>query len=282
MRFNPGGLLEAAVQISDMFLGEGQTIVSVKGRAVPDRSFDATDNTLLPDVPVVVLANGFSASASEIVTGALADNGRAFFVGERTFGKGSVQQVKMLDGEHGALKITNAYYYLPSGRNIHRKADAETWGVDPSEGAYVRMTADERREMIQARRDRDIVDEKKIADSAAVDAPWLRETLKDPQLAAAYKAVLGKLETGDWPTVGASNADALVLMAEQEQLQKQRELLEETLAEVNQKLSDLEAKGVVGDPEDSASGAILEEDGGPVDEITEESPEAVEEPAVTP
>lgn len=243
LRFNPGGLLEAAVRISDHFLSEGQTIVSVRGRVVPEQVFKATADTLMGDTPVVVLANPYSASASEIVAGALADNGRALFVGERTFGKGSVQQPKMLEGGQGVLKLTNAYYYLPSGRNIHRrnKAEGEPWGVDPSENAYVPMDADQREAMIDARRERDRVDDGNGNGPAEVTPEWIESTLADPQLAAAHRALLGKLDTGDWPAVGQSNADALALEAERKNLTRQRELLEETLAEVNQKLKKLEA-----------------------------------------
>lgn len=243
MRYNPGGLLNAAVAISDMFLEEGKTIVSVRGRAVPEQIYKSTSKTLFPDIPVVVLANPFSASASEIVAGALSDNDRALFVGERTFGKGSVQQVKLLQGQDaGALKITNAYYYLPSGRNIHRRTHEDKWGVDPSENAYVPMNPDQRRARLEARRAQDIIN----ADNGngvteTVTPVWINDTLKDPQLAAALTAVLGKLDTGNWPNVGGSNADELVRLAERQQLTKQRELLEETLAEVNEKITKLEA-----------------------------------------
>lgn len=243
MRYNPGGLLDAAVRISDMFLTEGQTIVSVRGRVVPEQVFKSTAQTLFPDIPVVVLANPFSASASEIVAGALSDNGRALFVGERTFGKGSVQQVKLLEGNAGALKITNAYYYLPSGRNIHRRTHEDKWGVDPSENAYVPMNPEQRKARIEARRAQDVIDDGNGNgdEVTAVTPGWIDDTLKDPQLAAALTAVLGKLDTGEWPSVGGSNADELVRLAEREQLTKQRELLEETLAEVNEKIGKLEA-----------------------------------------
>ena len=296
LRFNPGGLLEAAVQISDLFLDEGETIVSVRGRVVPEQVFKATSKTLLPDLPIVVLANPFSASASEIVAGALADNERALFVGERTFGKGSVQQIKMLDGGQGALKITNAYYYLPSGRNIHRrdKAEGEPWGVDPTEGAYVPLDAEGRRAMLEARRDRDVVDaDNGSADGPAVTPQFLREQLKDPQLAAALEALLGRGADGQWPTVGQSNANALALAAEREQLSRQRELLEETLAEVNEKLNKLEA-GETTDPleekseaqSDAETDAMLDQQGadpaadGAVNEVEDVEPAAV--PAGTP
>src|SRR5690606_8971017 len=114
LRYNPGGLLTSAVEISNMFLERGQTVVSVRGRAVPPQVFTASGAVRVsPDVPVVVLANEASASASEIVTAAVKDDGRAPVVGTRTYGQGSVQKVKMLgDASHplGALKFTTAFY----------------------------------------------------------------------------------------------------------------------------------------------------------------------------
>ena len=140
LRFDPGGMLESAEQVSDMFLPAGKRIVSVKGRTTPEQVTMSKDQSDDVTVPMVVLANEASASAAEIVTGALSDNNRARFVGTRTFGKGSVQQVQTLDAGRGALKITTAYYYLPNGRNIHRRKDKDVWGVDPSPGCYVPMT----------------------------------------------------------------------------------------------------------------------------------------------
>ena len=278
LRFNPGGLLEAAVQISDLFLEEGKTIVSVRGRVVPEQVFRATDHTPYADLPVVVLANPFSASASEIVAGALSDNDRALFVGERTFGKGSVQQVKMLEGGQGALKITNAYYYLPSGRNIHRrnKADGEPWGVDPTDGAYVAMDAQARREMLDARRANDVVnDDNGSPEKPAVSPQLLRDQLKDPQLAAALEALLG-YDGQDWPTVGQSNANALALAAERDQLTRQRELLEESLAEVNSKLQKLEAGETPDNLEEDAAAQSAAETEAMLDDATDRESSAEE------
>ncbi|MCG8510907.1 MAG: S41 family peptidase, partial [Rhodospirillales bacterium] len=98
LRFNPGGLLESAVEISDMFLEGGKRIVSVDGRAVQEEAYNASSEMIVPsDWPVVIIVNEGSASASEIVSGALKDNERALVVGTRSFGKGSVQQVKQLE-----------------------------------------------------------------------------------------------------------------------------------------------------------------------------------------
>ena len=249
MRFNPGGLLDAAEAISDMFLPAGETIVSVKGRAVRENVFTSTDNTVVPaDVAVVVLANEASASAAEIVSGALSENGRSLLVGTRTFGKGSVQQLKVLDKNLGALKITNAYYYLPSGRNIHRRPilgeDEDVkkdWGVDPTEGDYVPMAREEVLAMLEARRDRDVI--KLVAEAAAsgiIDPAWVNENLKDPQLAAALTAIKGKLETGEFPQVGQNNAESVIAEQERANLLLAKQALTEQLAAVEEELAGLQ------------------------------------------
>lgn len=117
LRNNPGGVLQASVKTVDLFIDEGD-IVSTRGRLEGnDLSFSATLDTLAPDVPMVVLINNGSASASEIVAGALQDHGRAIVMGTQSFGKGSVQSVLPLD-ERRALKLTTSRYYTPSGRSI--------------------------------------------------------------------------------------------------------------------------------------------------------------------
>lgn len=130
LRFNPGGRLEEAVQVVDMFISKG-TIVSTRGRSRPENSRSATEAGTLPHFPMVVLVNEHSASASEIVAGSLQDNKRALVIGDRTYGKGSVQEVIPLDSKGGELKLTVAYYYLPGGKLVHRKKDATEWGVEP-------------------------------------------------------------------------------------------------------------------------------------------------------
>jgi carboxyl-terminal processing protease len=116
LRGNGGGLLSEAVLVSSIFIEDGE-IVSVRGRARPERTEDAEGKAIDPDIPVVVLVDGGSASASEIVTGALRDRGRATVVGTNTFGKGLVQEVEPLSNG-GYLDLTVANYYLPSGKTI--------------------------------------------------------------------------------------------------------------------------------------------------------------------
>ena len=248
LRFNPGGLLPAAETVSDMFLEPGKSIVSVEGRTVPKRTYSAKFPPLVPrETPVVILANGASASAAEIVTGALKENDRAFVVGTRTFGKGSVQQLKNISRELGALKITNAYYYLPSGRNIHRLPilaeddDVEkTWGVDPSDDAYVPMTTDEFRAMREARQDLDNVALREAAESQAVTPDYVRENLSDPQLAAALEAITAKIAGQPWPAVGQDGAEAILAKQEREALEEAIGRLEEQLDEVRAELAKLD------------------------------------------
>jgi len=117
MRSNPGGLLTSAVEVSDIFLNEG-VIVTTKGRLKEaDLSFRASPGDVLNGAPLVVLVDNGTASAAEIVAGALKDNHRALLMGRRTFGKGSVQTVLPLDADH-AVKLTTARYYTPSGISI--------------------------------------------------------------------------------------------------------------------------------------------------------------------
>ena len=124
LRNNPGGVLNAAVDVSDAFIDKGQ-VVSIKGRdSDSNRVFNATPGDELAGRPIVVLVNGGSASAAEIVAGALQDTRRAVIVGTKTFGKGSVQTILPLTND-SAIKITTARYYTPSGRSIQAE------GIEP-------------------------------------------------------------------------------------------------------------------------------------------------------
>ncbi len=123
LRNNPGGVLEAAVSVSDTFLDAG-VIVTAKGRTPESRfEMDATPGDALNGAPIVILINGGSASAAEIVAGALKDNHRAKLLGRTTFGKGSVQTVIPLSGDR-AIKLTTSLYYTPSGISINHRGIA--------------------------------------------------------------------------------------------------------------------------------------------------------------
>jgi carboxyl-terminal processing protease len=124
LRNNPGGLLSQAIAVSDSFLDRGE-IVSTRARKPDDsQRFNARTGDLAKGLPIVVLINGGSASASEIVAGALQDQGRAIVLGTKSFGKGSVQTIVPL-GSHGAMRLTTSRYYTPSGRSI------QAVGIEP-------------------------------------------------------------------------------------------------------------------------------------------------------
>jgi carboxyl-terminal processing protease len=164
LRANPGGLLKSAVEVSDMFLSDGPIVSTRRRRSEDNETFTAKpDNNLLEpavDHPIVVLIDKFSASASEIVSAALQDHNRATIIGERSYGKGSVQNLHALEDRKTALNITIASYWRPSGKNIHRFPDAkesDDWGVRPNPGFEIAMSDQERKDYFAARRYRDIV-----------------------------------------------------------------------------------------------------------------------------
>ncbi len=154
LRNNPGGRLDAAVEVADRFLNEG-VIVSTTQKLITGQPWQARaeEKGTYPAFPVVVLINRFSASASEIVSGALKDHHRALILGQRTFGKGSVQNIFQIGQQAAYLKLTTQYYKLPDGRIIHRRSGQDQWGVDPD--VAVPMSG---RQMMKANRDRTYLD----------------------------------------------------------------------------------------------------------------------------
>jgi carboxyl-terminal processing protease len=126
LRNNPGGLLDQAIKVSDIFLNKDDVIVSIKGRTTEAKEYkDEADESLVAGLPLVVLINEGSASASEIVSGALQDHNRAVVMGVKSFGKGSVQTVIPLDRNNGAIRMTTSLYYTPSGKSI------QAHGIEP-------------------------------------------------------------------------------------------------------------------------------------------------------
>jgi carboxyl-terminal processing protease len=190
LRFDPGGLFSQATEIADMFI-DGGTIVSTKGRNTPTRTWEAKKEGTFPNFPMAVIINHFSASASEIVAACLQDHHRATIVGERSWGKGSVQNVIELENGASALKLTTASYHRPSGKNIHRfpgAKESDDWGVMPDPGYAVKFTPQEAEDYTQTYRpDRDVLSK---------NGPP-KSDFKDRQLNKALEAVLSKLSAGD-------------------------------------------------------------------------------------
>lgn len=192
LRYNPGGLLTSAVRISDLFVAKGR-IVNTKGRNTVERPIDAVEVGTLPVFPMAILVNEFSASASEIVAACLQDHERAIVVGERTFGKGSVQNVIELEGGKTALKLTTAAYRRPNGKNIHRFPDAkesDDWGVRPNEGYEIKFNQQDHTSYWNWRRNRERAHGKENSDQKPAETP---KEFKDTQLAKAVDYVREKV-----------------------------------------------------------------------------------------
>ncbi|MFN0132560.1 MAG: S41 family peptidase [Phycisphaerales bacterium] len=246
LRFNPGGVLADAIEIADLFLKEG-VIVSTKGRAHEEDVARAVADGTLPDFPLALLVNGNSASASEVLSGALAENKRAVVVGTRTFGKGLVQSVLSLPSGQGQLKITEQKYYLPSGRSIQRDDASAEWGVDPTPGFFLPMNDDETAEFLRVRRQEEVIGGDRHAgnEDRWSDPAWIVDRLKDKQLAAALKAVQLKIDsgsTGNWTPTGEPLPSSPTLASgELTRVSKLRDRLERELVRLSRRIEQLES-----------------------------------------
>ncbi|MCB9844502.1 MAG: S41 family peptidase [Phycisphaeraceae bacterium] len=243
LRWNPGGVLEEAARIADFFLRDG-VIVSTRGRAFPERVIRATAADTLPEFPIAILINDSSASASEILAGALTENGRAIAVGTRSFGKGSVQSVINLpSSDDGAqLKITEQLYYLPSGRCLHRLDDSVEWGVDPTPGYYVPISPEEEFDLFNARHARELIraaDHDQALDRWS-DPTWIASEGKDAQMSAALAALQDRADHGAWPSVDAEAPPASRITAEElRQAQLIRQRLEREMDRIDRRIESL-------------------------------------------
>ncbi len=191
LRNNPGGLLDQAVAVSDAFLRKGE-IVSVRGRNEAKR-WDATPGDLADGKPVVVLINGGSASASEIVSGALQDHKRAILIGTRSFGKGSVQKIIPLLPDRGAIRLTTERYYTPSGRSIQAKGITPDHIVEQELPKELKAKADQLRIKGEAGLAGHLKNDqikKEASTPSLVYVP--RDKSKDTQLKAAIKLLHGE------------------------------------------------------------------------------------------
>jgi carboxyl-terminal processing protease len=194
LRFNPGGLLSSAIEVSDMFV-DGGRIVSTEGRNAVPKTWDAHEKGTFKDFPMAILVNRYSASASEIVSGCLQDHDRAVVVGERTWGKGSVQNIVELEEGASALKLTTAGYRRPSGKNIHRFKDSEEdgeWGISPNDGFEVPLTRPEMTLLHKHWREKDIIRKQENGESDSDDGQ--ESDFVDEQLKKGLEYLYKQLE----------------------------------------------------------------------------------------
>jgi carboxyl-terminal processing protease len=209
LRDNPGGLLEAAVGVAELFLPRNSTIVVTKGRnKQEEKTYKSGEDPIEPDLPLVVLLNGMSASASEVLAGALQDHDRAVIAGEQSYGKGLVQTVIALPGEH-VLKMTTARYYTPSGRCIQKITYKNDKSAEQNSNAIFKTSAGR---AMQARHG--------IAPDTVIQPrtlrPWIRELQNNWAFVrfAAYKLNRTDSLPPDWKA-GENEYNAFVKWLEQ-------------------------------------------------------------------
>ena len=248
LRDNGGGSLTAAVGVVDRFISEG-AIVSIRGRGDTGRTWDATSSPEDLHIPMVVLINQGSASASEVVAGALRDNGCAKIIGTRSYGKGSVQDVLQLPDGAGTVKITTARYYLPSGTSPHRAVGASRWGVEPDTGFRVPMTEEQSIARAAARQLREAGGSATSPTMLWNSSASISSVAHDPQLAGAVDAIQGYLDMVEWPVVGDLSGDIGAGSDElRSSIEYRRRLLDE-LQKTDQAISTLRSAGAgVDDP----------------------------------
>lgn len=241
LRFNGGGTLDGAIDVADLFLDRG-VIVSLRDRDGDGRSWAADDDEEDWSRPMVVLVNDSSASASEIVAGALQSHGRAKILGERTYGKGSVQEVRVLPQDRGTLKLTTARYYLPDGRSLDRHPEATIWGVDPDPGYVIDLDNEAYGEMVESRRRLEpIGEETGTIDTDFDDPTWIEREYLDPQLAAAMTALQARLDGLDWPRVGDDPSSEIQRAGELADQIRYRDRLRTELEATEAKIRSLES-----------------------------------------
>jgi carboxyl-terminal processing protease len=200
LRFNPGGLLESALRLSNRFVKEG-ALISIRGRNKDDvRTIPADkDEGLLSALPLAILLNGSSASASEVFSGCMQDHKRAAIVGSRSYGKGSVQQLFPLKENGPAVKMTIARYYTPSGRSVDRSADKKNYGVLPD--YVVELTPEQEADLIKSWQKQRIIippnPSEKETDHPAPEAEAEEKEFVDIQLNKAVEVLIGQDDSED-------------------------------------------------------------------------------------
>jgi carboxyl-terminal processing protease len=193
LRFNPGGLLTSAVEISDMFIDDG-TIVKIRPRAGREVVYSGEHEGSYLNFPMVCLVNGMSASGSEIVAACLQDHHRAVIMGERSYGKGSVQNIQPFEG--GELKLTTASFWRPSGQNLNKSStsgkDDDQWGVTPDSGYQLKLPIADSQMLFRHQRHAEIIPNR---DLKPKEEKSDFKDFKDRQLEMALDYLRGQIRT---------------------------------------------------------------------------------------
>ncbi|HYV35414.1 MAG TPA: S41 family peptidase [Gemmataceae bacterium] len=241
LRSCPGGLLDQAIEVCKLFLPKGK-ILTTRGQGNVEKTWEADGKATLGDFPLLVLVNDQTASAAEIVAGALGDHGRAILLGTRTFGKGSVQMIVKLD-QGGALKLTTANHYLPSGRNIQKRPGEKSWGVDPTDGYYLPLTTaqmDALNKDTQKRAQVGLAKDEQPKITARLTAKIIEDKHADPQLAAGLRTMVARITGGEFIKVGKDKAVLLDHVLRLEELRQRREQMLQNVQQLEREIADMQ------------------------------------------
>jgi carboxyl-terminal processing protease len=201
LRFNPGGLLESSIKIADLFIDDG-LIVTVRHRDGSETSYVGRSDGSYTAFPMVCLINSGSASASEIVSAALQDHGRAIIMGSRSFGKGSVQHIHGFENK-SIVKVTSSTFWRPTGRNLNKSStkgrEQDEWGVLPDSGFGIKLSRKEEDDLYDHLREAEII--------RAGPPSEAKGEFRDLQIEQAIEYLRGQVKTASRPEVasGAEN-----------------------------------------------------------------------------
>jgi carboxyl-terminal processing protease len=241
LRYCPGGMLDSAVAVAKLLLASG-TIVTLHPRTGDPTTLKADATVLLDEEPLLVLINEQTASAGEVLAGALQDNHRAVILGTRTTGKASVQTLIKLDGDTGAIKLTTAEYRLPSGRNIDKRSSDKTWGINPDDGYFVPTSSAQSKALLDRRRQREIIQagvDKDVNRQPEITAASLEQQENDPQLAAALKTMTARVESGAFTKVSTLTPTQIDQILKRQAIEQRRETARQTLEKIDRELAEL-------------------------------------------
>lgn len=242
LRSCPGGMLDQALSVCKLFIGQGQILTIKNGAGKIVSSYRADGKEALGDFPMVVLINEETASAAEIVAGALNDHARAVLVGARTFGKGSVQEIVKLD-DGGALKVTTSYYFLPSGRNIQKRPGEISWGVNPTDGYYLPLTKAQSDALKKGMMEWAVLGfakDEQPPPPGRITPKLLEDKFADPQLAGALRTLVARLTGGEFLKVGQTNAVLQEHLQRLEEMRQRREVLLQNLQQLERDIDALQ------------------------------------------
>lgn len=241
LRGNPGGLLNSVVEVAQLFLKDSVVVRTQSRKNEGDNEIKTMAAVAYPDLPLIVLVNRYTASAAEVLSAALQDNGRALIIGERTFGKGTIQSIIPVGvNEKGpAVRLTTAQMLTPKGRAWHRQPDSKQWGIDPQDGFYVSSAIDQLKESVRKGQIFRDIESGKVKRPQEWTPELVEQLLVDPALAAAFKALQDKLATGEYKPTGRPLADQQAFLDKQQELRKQRDEVLQKLEQLDRELGNV-------------------------------------------